>query len=278
MNKLRNPKFEIRNSSEAGITLLLSIFLMSTISLIAITVTALAIQGIRNSRAIALSEPAIGQAHSGAEEGIWGIKRASTLATCGSPTKNSDTPTGNVYSARQYCQSSDAVSFNLSGSSPVVFYLYDTAAPNGPPDSCTTAPTSPPQAICRHLLDLSGMDTQFGQLTADYVNGLHPIHVAVAKLNGDPVGSADITTATPERSIPLILTTGDGIDNRMSVTMTCFICASGETTTVTVNTDAGIPSVSKIESTGCAQRGAGSANQCNAGEIYSRKIEVTVPQ
>jgi hypothetical protein len=276
MNKLRNPKFEIRNSSEAGITLLLSIFLMSTISLIAITVTALAIQGIRNSRAIALSEPAIGQAHSGAEEGIWGIKRATTLAACGSPTKNSDSPTGNVYSARQYCQSSDAVSFNLSGSSPVVFYLYDTAAPNGPPDSCTGNPSQP---ICAHLLDLSGMDTQFGQLTADYIQGTHQVHIAVARLNGTPIGSADITTATPERQISnLDGATGPGIDNRMSVTLTCFTCSSGETTTVTVNTDAGIPSVSKIESTGCAQRGAGSANQCNAGEIYSRKIEVTVPQ
>jgi hypothetical protein len=275
MRNFENRKIEKFN--QAGITLLLSIFLVAGVTLIAVTATALAIQGIRNSRAVALSEPAIGQAHSGAEEGIWGLKRTS-LPTCGSgPNTSSDSGTGSIYSARQYCQSSDGVSYNLSGSDPFTFYLYDSAAPNGPPASCNTDPS---QEICSHLLDLSGMSPTFNQLIADYIGGTHQVHVAVARLSGAAIGSADISSSTAERIIPgLDGTTGPGIDNRMSVTLTCFSCSSGEVTTVAVNTDAGIPSVSKIESTGCAQRGAtGTANQCDAGEIYSRKIEVSVPQ
>ncbi|MBX4205127.1 MAG: hypothetical protein KW788_02995 [Candidatus Doudnabacteria bacterium] len=279
-----NSKSKAVNSKQAGVTLLLAVLITAGLTLIALTISALTIQSIRNSRAVTLSEPAIGQAHSGAEEGVWRIKRYGTVANCDSPYSGEQSVSSDIYSARNYCQTMSPASFELSSNNPFIFFLYDPAWPNGVPNSVTGLSCS--DGV---LLDLSEMDNG-GYSSMDITlpgSAAHNLSVYVTRLGGSAAGSPASypipVTVAPGGSISissLLGPQGCGQDNRMQVKLVYWLggTTGAETATVGVNTDIGMPGFPTIDSTGCAQKGAGSGNECTAAEIYSRKIEVTVPK
>jgi hypothetical protein len=270
-----NPKL---NQNQSGVTLLLAVFVVSTLTLVAVTVSVLAIQSIRNSRAVVLSEPALGAAHSGAEDGVWNIKRglSSTIPKCDSTPSKSSAALGNVWSASAFCKSFGATSFVLTTDTPYTVYLYDPDDAEGD-------------------IDLRGMeDGGYHCMSADMASGTHTVKISIKRFSGTQVGTP--VTINPSSSHVASSCTGDpsqttinglagpsGQDNRMIVTLTyCETgvgCNSSDTATVSLNTDApGVPTIPTIDSTGCAQRGTGTAgNNCNGNEIYSRKVQVIVP-
>lgn len=263
------------SQAQSGVTLLLTVFIVSGIALIAAVVSVLAIQGIRNSRAILLSEPALGSAQSGAEEGVWAIKRAATLPLCdqNGADKNSITY-GNVFSARTYCKTYDGATFTIKANQPYTFYLYDPDSPNDD-------------------IDLKNMAAgEYTCMVADLLSGSHTVNVAVTRFDGTFAGSpssSSISSSTSKTSSTCdgqlhqrTVTNLQGLsnnDNRMIVTLTYCPsgCTDSDSATVSVNTNVGIPTVPTVDSTGCAQRGAGSGSDCNAAEIFSRRVQVTVP-
>lgn len=275
-----------QNNSQSGITLLLSVFILSGISLIAVTVSALAIQSIRNSRAVVFSEPAIGQAQSGAEESLWSIKRntGTTPPSCDSnSTKKSDTQ-GSIWSARSYCQDYSGATFELTPNVAQVFYLYDPDYPNGVPDASCTLNGGV-------LLDLSEMvDGGYQEINISLPDtAAHNLNVYVTRLDGTPAGFPVSwpfgQIVAPGETLQITNLPGpDGqqgcsYDNRLMVRMVYWLGGSGsEIATVTASTEKGLPSIASIDSTGCAQRGAGAGNECTGNEVFNRKINVTIPR
>jgi hypothetical protein len=268
-----------QNFSESGITLLLAIFIMSGLSLIAITVSALAIQNIRNSRSAVFSEPAIGQAQSGAEEGLWNIKRNLAVPSCNnSPLQNSESVgAANTWSARTVCKDYTDATIDLSANTPYNFYLYDPDDKNGDVD----------------LTGISGGDP-YRCMTVDLLSGANNLKITVKRLDGTAWGSPSTTTINSSTAKGSSSCTGtatqatinnlagpSGQDNRLQVTLTYCeaICVPGSSSAkVLVTTNIGMPTFPTIDSVGCAQRGASQTSACDGNEIYSRRINVSVPQ
>ena len=247
--------------------MLLAIFIIAGLALIAATISVLAIQNIRNSRAVVLSEPAAGAAQSGAEEGIWNIKRNTALPICTSSSSSDSQSLGTTgfWSASSYCKSYAAATFSISANTAYPFYLFDPDHPNDD-------------------LDLSAMpDGGYHNLSVTENTGTHNVNIYVTRLDGTPIGVQPVTVSPGGNVVINGLVGPSGSDNRMAVRLVYCetICVAGsETASVTVNTDQGMPTFPTIESLGCAQKGAGDSgtNTCNGGEVYNRQINVTVPQ
>lgn len=238
--------------SQRGVTLLIAVMLVSTLSLIAITVAFLAIQTLRNSRAVTMSEPAIAAAISGSEEGVWNLKRKIGLSGCNGASENLNS--NNLWAARSYCLVAQSVTINLVANQDYTFYLYDPIDPNGDIDLL------PPK-----------MDPTYDDLTV-IPAAAGNVSVTVNRVDGTLVGARSVTSNS---STPTItgLRGFSGADNRMIVTLN-----SATNIQVVVNTNAGMPTLPTVDSVGCAQKGTPSANSCTGAEAFTRRINVSVPQ
>ncbi|HEX5429498.1 MAG TPA: hypothetical protein VFX17_00245 [Patescibacteria group bacterium] len=256
------------NSQESGVTLLLAVFLMSGLVLISTTIAFLTVQQIRQSRAATYSEPAFAAAKAGAEQGIWQIKRSESSGISSCDDGSNNLPLSNATAA--YCTSNGEATFNIKGSDPYIFYLYDPEDPNTD-------------------LDLSGMrDGGYHNMTVTLQSGKHNMNLSITRVSGDPVG-------TPvSYPVPVTLAVGGtkiinnlnglqngapGEDDRMQVTLQCSSCAANDLTTMVVNTDVGMPTFPTVDSIGCAgvvtpDAGCAGTNS----DQYNRRIQVTVPE
>jgi len=275
MKKINNPY-----NLQSGITVLLAVFIVAGVALITITVSVLAIQGIRNSRSVTLSEPAVGQATGGAEEGVWSLKRNVTLPDCTNNATNTTNQgetgtTGINYSARSYCKSYGPATFDVSATSPYTFYLFDPYAPNG----CGTSGTPTCADGSTHPVDLSGMSNGgYHTMTITLNSGSSNLNVYTTRLDGSQVGIQPLTVSTGNTITITGLNGTTGNDNRVQVKLEyCPTACTDPSASVTINTDQGMPTFPTVASTGCAQKGNGTGNSCTSGEVYNRRIEVTVP-
>lgn len=234
--------------SEKGVTMLLSVLIMSSLVLIATTVAFLAIQELRSSRAALVSEPALVAAKSGGEEGLWTVKRGnlSDLPDCSVST------TGQGFSASSsylnYCKSFSGDTIEVT-TTPTSILLYNPNDPNGD-------------------TDLS--DYPYSSLTIAST-GSYAVSVNVSRIDGDFISSFMVNPGgTPVTvSLPAAPT---GSEGRMMITL-----QSNGPTMTDITTDRGLPTNLNIVSSGCSSR-ASSLSTCSVSskEIFTRKIEVNL--
>ncbi|HEX9503920.1 MAG TPA: hypothetical protein VF974_06425 [Patescibacteria group bacterium] len=235
----------LKNNSQEGVTLLLSIMIMSGLILIASTVSLLAIQQIRGSRAGLVSEPAFIAAKTGAEEGLWIAKRSniSNLPDCPASTARS-VPSSNSFI--NYCKSFRGGTYNITSGSPTTILLYDPNDPNGD-------------------TDLSGF--RYNTLTVR-TTGSFAVNVNVSRIDGTFISAFQVT---PGNSSAVNLPQASpGTEGRMQITLDAV-----SNTAAYVTTDKGLPTVLNIASTACSTRTTVVTN-CSStdAELYTRKIEV----
>ena len=236
-----NNKFSTKNS-QSGVTLLFSVLVMSGVSLIAMTVSYLAIQELRASRAVALSEPAIGAAETAAETGLWKMNRSSSLPDCAT------NPTPDILSktlSMKCVTYSDAV-FQVTPALPGSFHLYDPNNINGN--------TNPGYTF----------------LLVSYVSGTTALTVRVERLDATEV----VTTTTAAGSSPatINLPTNPAQDNRFKVIMT-----SAGSMTVDVNTNLGMPEFPTMNAEGCATAHNDTAGCLQTPDAFRRKLHISLP-
>jgi hypothetical protein len=250
MKEIKNFKLKTRNSREAGVTLLLSVMIISGLTLIVVSVAAFAVQELRASRAQLLSEPTIAAAESGGERGLWSIKRETGLETC--PLASVQTFGANNLAT--YCKSYGAATIAITGGSPYTFFLYDPDNINGD-------------------ADLIGYP--YSSISIQHSSGTYQVNVSVSRLDGSTTGISPSSVAvspgaTQSITISPVLA---GSEGRMKV-----VLSSTGNATVIVNTNRGMPTFPTIDSTACGSRGAVSSCTGAGQELFTRRIQVTVPQ
>ncbi len=239
------------SNNQDGVTLLLAILILAGLALVTLAIGSFAIQELRASRAVIISEPAIGAAESGAELGLWAIKRSGTLSTnCDNPTN--PTTTNNTFI--NLCKSFDHAVFDLKGGTPFSFYLYD-------PDNINT--------------DVDLLGYSYSWINIAQIAGSYQVAVTVQRLDGATTGiSPSSTTVSPGGNEDILISpVAAGTEGRMKVTLT-----SSGNVTVDVNTDRGMPTFPTVDSTGCSSKTAVTSCDSGSQEIYTRRINVTVPQ
>jgi Tfp pilus assembly protein PilX len=236
------------NNKQAGVTLLISILVLSGLVLTSLAVAAFAIQEIRSSRAIIVAEPAISAAESAGEQGLWAIKRATSLTTC--PTQTSvNLSNGALVNS---CKSYGSATLNLKANTALVFYLYDPDNING---------------------DIDLLAYPYTSLTVIHQSGPFQVTVNVVRLDGAAVGAQPVIVAPGGMQTINIPAVPAGSEGRMKVTL-----QSTGNATVNVTTNQGMPNFPTVNAGGCASKTA--VSDCNSAtqELFNRRINITVPQ
>lgn len=236
--------------NQAGVTLLLAILIMAGLALITLAIGSFAIQELRASRAVVITEPAITAAETGAESGLWAVKRNASLPTC--PTLSTERLGNN--SLVNSCITYSSANVNLNPGTPYSFYLYDPNNINGD-------------------MDLSGYPYQYIDIT--YVSGSFQVAVSAQRLNASTTGlTPPTTTVNPGGTARISVSpVTSGSEGRIKVTLS----TSGNVT-VTISSDRGIPSIPTVDTLACNSRTQLSNCNQNNQESFSRRIQVTVPK
>lgn len=258
-----NSKFQIPNSaSEAGVTLLLAVFVLSAISLISLTVGFFALQEIRSSRSIVLTEPALSAAQTGGEQGIWSIKRSGSLASC--PGAGS-TSLGNSTRV-DLCKSFSSATINLTPGVPFNIFLYDPNDING--NLCMNASyTQGQHSGC------SGA-ALYTSISVIHKSGTSNVAVSAFDVEGNSfAGSSIVVTPGNNGGITIPDPIPSSGDERIEI-----ILSSSTATTVEINAlPLGLPDYPTVNASGCASKVV--ITSCNGlEEIFKRRINITVPQ
>jgi hypothetical protein len=237
------PKVSLEG--QRGVTLLMTVMILSGITLISTTVGFFTIQEIRSSRAIILSEPAISAAESAGEKAVWALKRSGTIANCSSGVTS--TSVGNA--VVDYCKSYGAAVIDLEPGQNRTIFLYNPDDINGD-------------------VDLSEFPYQFIQVS--HISGNFSVSVVVTRLDGSAVGSLNVAPGgVGTLNVPAV---PSGNEARMRV-----VLSSSADTTVRINTNQGIPSVPTIDASGCS--GTGTITGCDdVQEIFKRRINIVLPE
>jgi hypothetical protein len=243
ISKIKDLRLKIKD--QRGVTLLLSVFVLSGITLISITVGFFTIQEIRSSRAIILSEPAIAAAESAGERGLWAIKRSGAITEC-----SNGVTTQNIGGAIvDYCRSYGAAVINLEAGQSRTLFLYNPNDINGD-------------------IDLSEFPYTFFQ--TNHITGNFSVSVVIDRLDGNSVGNANVSPGGVESiNVPSV---PQDIEARMRVTL-----SSASDATVRVNTNQGLPNVPTIDAAGCSSESP--INNCSqVDESFKRRINIIVPE
>lgn len=244
-----------RHSHEAGVTLLIAVLIMAGLTLITLSVGTFAIQEIRASRAVSLTEPAIAAAETAGEQGLWAIKRGAALPTCPAVSTQN---LGN--SLINLCKSYGEARFTVEASEPFVFYLYDPDSING--NTCNTE-TFDPACAGNQLYE---------SLTIEHKSGTSQTDIQVATVDGVSVTSESLSPGE-ETTINIPSSVPGSSDLRYKVTL-----SSAGDAVVEVNTNRGMPTFPTVNALGCSAKTAVSSCTTEGQEIFSRRINVTVPQ
>jgi hypothetical protein len=250
MSKFRNLKLEIRNSSEAGVTLLFSVLVMSGVSLITMTIGFFVIQELRASRAVALSEPAIGAAESAAEQGLWAMNRGTGLSPCSGGLALEFLTSSQVWSMKCFFNSSALIDV-IAGQNQT-FHLYDPTNING------------------------NTNPGFTFLLLTYKTGISPVDVTITRIDGSPVVTVPNTPLSinpGSNPVQINLPTNPAEDNRFRVTL-----SSAGNVTLDVTTNQGMPDFPTVNAEGCMTRSADPNSCANAPEALRRRINIVMPQ
>jgi hypothetical protein len=225
--------------------------ILSSLVLVTLGVASLTVQEIRASRASFVAEPAINAAETGAEAGLWSIKRpGASLADCASSV--SPTPMASGMATVLLCKSYGSTLISLKAGVDSSFYLYNPNNQNGDIDLISypyTRLTITPQSSVSVGITASRLDGS--------VNGISPSST-----------TASISGATINIS-PVVA----GQEGRIKV-----ILSAASDVLVNVDTDRGMPGYPIVDATGCSGKVALSACSSASQDLFTRRIKVTVPQ
>jgi len=254
------PKINLKSQTnqshnEAGVTLLIAVLVMAGLTLITLSVGAFAIQEIRSSRAVTLTEPAIAAAETAGEQGLWAIKRGASLPTCPAVTSQN---LGNTLI--NLCKSYGEARFTLDAGVPFVFYLYDPDNINS--NTCNTEDFDP---SC-------GGDQLYEEITLDQKSGSLQTDIQIDTVDGVIVTSESLSPGA-DTTINIPASVPGSSDLRFKVTL-----VSAGDATLEVNTNRGMPTFPTVDATGCSSKSAVSSCSTAGQEIFSRRINVTVLQ
>ncbi len=257
--EIRNSKLEITDS-QAGVTLLLSILIMSGLTLIALAVGTFAVQELKSSRAVIVTEPTIAAAETGGEQGVWAIKRElseASLATCPSQSTQSLTSNTLVNS----CRSFGEATVNITAGKNYTFLLYNTADINGDVDLLHCSP--------------NGNTNCYNNITITYVSGNVQGNVSVSRINHFTTGisPASATLAPGAPQVINVAPMTPGGEGRMQVVLS----APGNIT-VKITTDRGMPTIPTVDAIACGSQFTVASCSTTGQELFTRRINVTVPQ
>ena len=258
----------MRIKQQSGVTLLISILIMSGIVLISLAVAAFTIREIRNSRAVALTEPALGAAESGGEQALWELKRGnnpSALPDC--PTQSgSNLTTNNIRT--EYCLTYGAALLDLEPGVEKQILLYDANDQNG--------------NICMNVNYTVGQHSGcsgaaiFSSISFQRISGTGAIDIAVTDLVGNPaVSPASQSTFSLNndniRTVDIDDPISDSNDERLRIRLLSTAPARVRVTSSPV----GLPDYPIIRSSGCSSKGAVGAG-CTGNEVFNRNLELGV--
>jgi len=255
-------------TKQEGVTLLLAMLIMASIALVSLSVGAFAIQELRASRAVALTEPAISAAETAGEQSLWLTKRFEPsdptyqLVNCNSGVTNSALSNNTRVNA---CKSYNMATFKLEAGTDFVFFLYDPNDVNGDYDlqGCLTCipPSTNPSGFPYSWLTVTNKSASY-QVTAT----INRIDFNNTLIGSDTIGPS----ITKQIGISLAPA---GSESRMMVTLN----ATGDTI-VEVDTDQGMPTFPTLDVLGCSSRSP--ISDCNnpAQEAYMRRINISLPE
>ncbi|MBI4049497.1 MAG: hypothetical protein HY395_01620 [Candidatus Doudnabacteria bacterium] len=236
---------QISNIKQAGVTMLFAVFVIASVSIISLTVGYFAIQEIRASRAVALSEPAIMAAETAGEEGLWLIKRSSGVANCSSGQQQEVLVDSKTVVSK--CIEYDNAVVNVRFGKPFTFYLYD---PN----------------------DINGnLNPGFENIVVTHVSGSVAASVIVQRIDGSNVSTTNVLSDSDPVTIDLPTSPLD--DNRFKVT-----ASSSGSITLDINTNLGMPDYPTLAAEGCAARSTDVGSCGTDLEAFKRRLNIIVPQ
>ena len=165
---------KFRGNPQAGVTLLLTILILGTITITVFSVAAITLNEIKTSSDLGRSEPAITAAEATTEDYLYMLEQTvgSPATSCTFPSVDSTFANGVSTAACADYYFSNPYSFSLAGSGEQDFYLYDPANQNNPPGYTSVSITmNSGNAADVWLCDFSTSNCTSGSPTASLTNG-----------------------------------------------------------------------------------------------------------
>jgi hypothetical protein len=265
----RNNLSRTTAGAESGVTLLISILIMSGVVMITLVVSYLAVLEIRSSRGTVLTEPSLAAAQSAGEQALWQMKRYDAdPQVCPAGYTSLSGQTGNSRTLMQKCIRYEPAILKLRAGQELSFFLYD------------------PQNINTNLCMNVNFDQNpctglplYDRIDFDYLNGSHSVNIEINTVDNVSIGSLILTSAFPSQSFSIPDPILGSQDERLKVT----IQSVGDTTIrVNANSPAnpslsGMPDYPTLDTEGCSANS--NISSCNdPGEIFKRRINITVPK
>lgn len=271
MHKLTAQLNNGRLHSQRGVTLLMSVLIMSTIMLISVTISAFVIQEIRASRSSMLTEPAIVGAESAGEQGLFYLKQTGSIpAKCTSSTYGGTTPPNDTFACNTATTvrldkslTYGPVTLQLTAGDVYEFFLYD---PNNMGDTELSSGAGGPL---------------FSTVTIQHINGTvganSDVTITSNTVAGTPVASGVIGEGDSFTFDSYNIPGAVNNDRRQMITLSV---AEAKATVVVSTTGAfggGIPNFPTINASACsANRNISNCDATNT-EVFRRRINITVP-
>ena len=229
-----------------GMLCLFCVFFMFGVALINMSVGFFAIQELRASRSVILSEPAIGAAETAAESGLWQLYRTSSQpSNCQTGVDTRVLTASQTLDSR--CIKYASATIGVTAGAEYVFNLYDPNNRNG------------------------NLNPGYTSIVATYLNGATSLTIRVERLDAILVSSTTIPPGSQATQITLPTSPSD--DNRFRVIM-----SSAGNVTVDVNTNLGMSDFPTLATEGCATQGTDPSSCLTSKDAFRRKLEVLVPR
>jgi uncharacterized protein (UPF0333 family) len=265
--------------NENGVTLLLSVLIVSAMVIITLTVSFFAIQELRASRSSTLSEPAIVAAETAGEQGIWMIKRNTFADTCpaSNPTQingtTNSTGSGASTTITTKCVSYGPAILELVPGEDKSFFLYDPNDING--NKCMNEVYTP-----NSNTGCSGR-RMYKNIIITHTSGPFSVNVSAVTVSGNTFAGSSIVVSPGNTGTITIPDSIPGASNEvLKVTVSSYEYA---TVSVTTEADAavavysGMPDFPTVDAEGCAS--LSNIPDCDElGEVFKRRINITVPR
>lgn len=236
---------KIHYHPQDGVTMLFAVFVVASVSIISLTVGFFAIQEIRSSRAVALSEPAITAAESAGEEGLWIVKRSGSVSNCTNQQQQEVLTDSKTVISKCIAFTNAAIKVNPNKT--LTFYLYDPANING------------------------NTNPGYQNIVVTYLSGRNFATVVVQRLDGTQVSSTGIVPGSNPVTINLLTNPLD--DNRFKV-----IISSSGAITLDITTNLGMPDFPILSAEGCAARSTDVGSCSTNTEAFKRRLNIVIPK
>lgn len=259
---------------QEGVAILISVLLISGIAIISSTIAFFLIQEVRSNRATYLTEPAIIGAESAAERGIYNLKRGSTVTSCNSNPAFTNIDPGSRVRYRN-CLTATKATFQFDHTQDLILYLYDPANING--NFCMEN-----DLVCP--ADGNGTGTQlYTSLNVQHISG-GIVTVTLESFDQLWTTTRLVNPGALER-IEILRNLPNSNDERIRITI-----SSGGPATVQIDAGfpppdprgigiyQGLPNYTTIDAEACYPYNVSGTTCDMAGEVYTRRVNVTVPQ